>query len=203
MSCGHIETGPAADEVTAPATVALDLSQFCGKNFRLISSRGFTMLSNVSLLAFALCCARVSLAFAQAPIRPDLSRTPGAINPSVAQSNIYETICVHGWTRTVRPPEEYTYRLKREQLREWGYADLETRDYEEDHLIPLELGGSPTSPQNLWPEPWDGPWNAHVKDRLENYLHEQVCAGRVPLEEAQREIAVDWIETYRKHLGEP
>lgn len=73
MSCGHIETGPAADRVTAPATVALDLSQFCGKNFRPISSRGFAMLGNVSLLAFALCCASVSLAFAQAPIRPDLS----------------------------------------------------------------------------------------------------------------------------------
>lgn len=119
--------------------------------------------------------------------RPDPSRIPGATNPDVTQANIYETICVRGWTRTVRPSEAYTYRLKREQLREWGCDDQETRDYEEDHMIPLELGGSPNSPLNFWPEPWNGPWNAHVKDRLENYLHEEVCAGRMPLEEEQRE----------------
>ncbi|MGH6670433.1 MAG: hypothetical protein ACRECV_00475 [Xanthobacteraceae bacterium] len=143
-----------------------------------------------------------SPAFAQAPTRPDPSRTPGAINPNVTQANIYETICVRGWTRTVRPPEEYTYHLKREQLRDWSYADRRRRDYEEDHLIPLELGGSPTSPQNLWPEPWHGPWNASMKDRLENYLHDEVCAGRIPLEEAQHEIAQDWIGAYQKYLGE-
>ena len=143
-----------------------------------------------------------SLAFAQAPTRPDPSRTLGAINPGVTQTNISETICVHGWTRTVRPPEEYTYRLKREQLREWGYEDRQTRDYEEDHLIPLELGGSPTSPQNLWPEPWGGTWNAHIKDRLENYLHDQVCADRVPIGEAQREIAADWVAAYQRYLAE-
>jgi hypothetical protein len=152
-------------------------------------------------LVVAVHCAAASPGLAQAPTRPDTSRTPGAMNPSVTQTNIYETICVRGWTRTVRPPEDYTYRLKREQLREWGYADQATRDYEEDHLIPLELGGSPTSPQNLWPEPWDGPWNARVKDRLENYLHKQVCAGRMPIEEAQREIATDWIAAYTKYWG--
>ncbi|HEV2162669.1 MAG TPA: hypothetical protein VGR52_10630 [Stellaceae bacterium] len=159
------------------------------------------MLTKVSTLALALYWASISLAVAQAPIRPDPSRTPGAINPDVTQANIYETICVRGWTRSVRPPEEYTYRLKREQLREWNYADQQTRDYEEDHLIPLELGGNPTSPQNLWPEPWHGPWNARVKDELENYLNEQVCAGRMSLEEAQKEIAGDWVAAYRKYLG--
>lgn len=152
-------------------------------------------------IVFVTCCANVSLAFAQTPIRPDPTRTTGAINSEVTQANIYETICVRGWTRMVRPPEGYTYRLKREQLREWGYEDRLTRDYEEDHLIPLELGGNPTSSKNLWPEPLRGPWNAHVKDRLENYLNEQVCAGRMGLEQAQREIAEDWIAAYQKYLG--
>lgn len=160
-------------------------------------------LQRAWMLALILVASSVDapLAFAQTPARPDPSRTPGAIDPSVTQANIHETICVRGWTRTVRPPEEYIYRLKREQLREWGYEDRQTRNYEEDHLIPLELGGSPTSAQNLWPEPWHGPWNAHVKDRLENYLHAQVCAGRMPLEEAQREIATEWIATYERYLG--
>lgn len=159
--------------------------------------------ASIAAFAFVFCVVSVSFAFAQAPTRPDPSRTSGAINPDVMQANIYETICVRSWTQTVRPPEEYTYRLKRGQLREWGYQHQQTRDYEEDHLIPLELGGSPTSPQNLWPEPRTGPWNAHIKDRLENYLHEQVCTGRMPLEGAQREIAENWIGAYRRHIGEP
>jgi hypothetical protein len=156
-----------------------------------------------SVVALALIWASPSIAFAQAPTRPDPSRTPGAINTNVTQANIYETICVPGWTRTVRPPEDHTYRVKRVQLRDWGYSDQRTRDYEEDHLIPLALGGSPTSPQNLWPEPWRGAWNAHVKDRLESYLHEQVCAGAMPLEQARSEIAKDWIAAYRRYLGGP
>lgn len=154
-------------------------------------------------LALALLCVGMPLARAQVPIRPDPSRTPGVINTNVTRANIYETICLRGWTRTVRPPEEYTYRLKREQLRDWGYSDQRTRDYEEDHLIPLALGGSPTSPQNLWPEPRHGAWNALVKDRLENYLHEQVCIGAMPLGQAQREFATDWIAAYRKYIGTP
>jgi len=161
------------------------------------------VLAKILILALATFCASVSFAFAQAPTRPDPSRTPGAINSAVTQGSIFETICVRGWTRTVRPPDDYTYHLKREQLREWGYDDRETRDYEEDHLIPLGLGGSPTSAQNLWPEPLSGAWNAHVKDRLESYLHEEVCAGRMGLEEARKEIAEDWIAAYRKYLGEP
>src|SRR5215469_5415361 len=155
------------------------------------------------LVVLTSCCAIAPRTFAQAPIRPDPSRTPGATNPHVTPLNILETICVHGWTETVRPPENYTYHLKREQLRDWGYEDQETRDNEEDHLIPLALGGSPTSRQNLWPEPLNGAWNAHIKDRLGDYLHGEVCTGHLGLGEAQREIANDWIAAYREYLGEP
>jgi hypothetical protein len=63
---------------------------------------------------------------------PDRSVTPGAINPAVTQDDIQSTICVRGWTRTVRPPERYTYRLKREQIRQREYADRRLGHYEED-----------------------------------------------------------------------
>jgi hypothetical protein len=75
--------------------------------------------------------------------------------------------------------------------------------YEEDHLINLELGWSPNSPQNLWPEPLVGPWNARVKDRLENKLHKMVCDGKMSLTDAQKAIATDWVAAYRKYVGEP
>ena len=141
------------------------------------------------------------------PLRslPDPARTPGAINAAVTQDDIDATICVRGWTRTVRPLERYTYELKRRQIRAWGYADRRLGDYEEDHLVPLELGGSPDDPRNLWPEPRaaaDG-WGADRKDELEGALNDLVCSGRLPLSEAQRAIAADWIAAYRRYVGDP
>src|SRR5438093_2654548 len=84
---------------------------------------------------------------------PDPACTPGAIDARVSQDDIGTTICVPGYTRTVRPSTAYTNDLKRKQIVEYGYADTNPADYEEDHLIPLELGGSPADTKNLWPEP--------------------------------------------------
>ena len=70
-----------------------------------------------------------------------------------------------------------------------------------DHLISLELGGS-NSLKNLWPESYQGAWNAHVKDRLENRLHALVCAGQLDLKTAQHAIATNWIAAYQQYLGQ-
>src|ERR1700709_1896659 len=75
-------------------------------------------------------------AMGQGPL-PDPTRTPGALNPAVTQATISSTICVHGWTQTIRPPQQYTLALKRQQLREFGYTDRRMSDFEEDHLVPL------------------------------------------------------------------
>jgi hypothetical protein len=108
--------------------------------------------------------------------------TPGALNPAVTQSNIRATICRHGWTRTVRPPESYTNDLKYEQMRVYRRTGT-AHDYQEDHLISLELGGHPTDPRNLWPEPYP---RAAVVDSIENQLNAAVCSGRMTLADAQR-----------------
>jgi len=135
-----------------------------------------------------------------ADIYPDPVLTPGATNPDITQENIRETICNPRWsTKSIRPPASYTNRLKVEQIREYGYSDSTVRDFEEDHFIPLELGGNATDPKNLWPEPFetsipDG--GAHAKDKVENYLHAEVCAGSLTLEQAQREITEDWYRVY-------
>jgi hypothetical protein len=113
----------------------------------------------------------------------DPVRTPGVLNPDVTQANIKQTICVAGWTRTVRPPVEYTNALKAKQMR--AYHELGSpSDYQEDHLISLELGGNPTDPRNLWPEPY--PRAARV-DQIENDLNEKVCNGALSLADAQLE----------------
>jgi hypothetical protein len=137
-------------------------------------------------------------------IYPDPARTPGATNPDITQENIRVTICNPRWsTKSIRPEESYTHRLKVEQIGEYGYSDSRLKDYEEDHFIPLELGGNPTDPKNLWPEPFetsipDG--GAHAKDKVENYLHAEVCSGSLTLGQAQREIAEDWYRVYQESV---
>lgn len=128
---------------------------------------------------------------------PDKECTPGDIDPRVTQDNIQSTICVSGYTKTVRPTVSYTNNLKIKQIQEYGYQDTSLKDYEEDHLISLELGGSPTSEANLWPEPYTITNNAREKDKVENYLHDQICAGKITLQQAQLQIANDWEEIYK------
>lgn len=127
---------------------------------------------------------------------PDKACTPGEIDPKVIQDTIQQTICVSGYTKTVRPPISYTNDLKVKQIQEYGYSDTNTKDYEEDHLISLELGGSPTSEANLWPEPYTIAQSAREKDKVENYLHDQVCSGKITLQQAQLEIANNWVQVY-------
>lgn len=122
---------------------------------------------------------------------PDRDCTPGVVDPAVTQDNLKATICHAGYTATVRPPVDYTNALKKQGMADYGEPGT-AADYEEDHLIPLELGGSPTDPNNLWPEPYAEPNGARDKDRVENFLHDEVCSGRMALAEAQNLIATNW-----------
>jgi len=115
-------------------------------------------------------------------ILADPVRTPGVLNPGVTQANIRSTICRHGWTATIRPPVDYTNALKRRQMRQYGETGS-LSDFQEDHLISLELGGNPTDPRNLWPEPYP---RASEVDRMENDLNAQVCSGQLTLAQAQQ-----------------
>jgi hypothetical protein len=94
----------------------------------------------------------------------------------------------------VRPPTSYTNPLKTQQIRQYRYTDTRVASYEEDHEIPLELGGSPRDPKDLWPEPRHASTGqtAASKDRVENKLKSMVCAGTAGLNAAQQAIATDW-----------
>jgi hypothetical protein len=140
---------------------------------------------------------------ARNPGLPDPVRTPGATNPAVTQANIQRTICVSGYSASVRPSSSYTSPLKYAQL-DGGYnyrGDTSASDYEEDHLVPLEVGGSPTSVKNLWPQPWNVVYNAGRKDTLENKIHALVCSGQMSLAAGQRIFMTNWIAGYQKYYG--
>lgn len=132
----------------------------------------------VLVVAIPRCGAPPSLS----PLRASATLTPGVLNPEVTQSTIRATICMHGWTRTIRPPVAYTNELKREQMREYNRSGGPSA-YQEDHLISLELGGHPTDRRNLWPEPYP---RASAVDQLENELNAKVCSGAMSLADAQR-----------------
>lgn len=133
---------------------------------------------------------------------PDPRLTSGTTDPAITQQNIQQTVCKKGYTRTVRPPAYFTNKLKKYQIRQYGYTDTNPRDYEEDHLIPLNIGGAPDDPKNLWPQPRNSQWNASKKDGLEFRLYNLVCDGKVSLAEAQHAYATDWIAAYRKYARE-
>lgn len=130
---------------------------------------------------------------------PNPKFTPGAINPAVTQSTIRQTICVPGWTKTIRPPAAYTTAMKKRQIAK--YADKKLADYEEDHLISLQLGGSPTSEKNLWPQAYAGNCGARKKDVVETKLKRLICSRKLPLRAAQKAIADNWVGAYRKYVG--
>ena len=155
---------------------------------------GFTPGPTGALAPTASAAAMVRL-----PGEPDPMLTPGVLNPDVTQAGIGSTICKSGWTATIRPPASYTNSLKVTQIAQYGYADTAKVSYEEDHLISLELGGNPTDPKNLWPEPYtitladSRNVGAHVKDAFETQLKTKVCAGTMTLAEAQAEVGDHWV----------
>ena len=132
---------------------------------------------------------------------PDKTRTPGATNPDVTQGNIHQTICVSGWTATIRPSTSYTNKLKLQQIQEYKYKDKKPSSYEEDHLISLQLGGHPTDPKNLWPQPYNIQCGARIKDVVETRLKRNVCDGKITLDEAQKAIATNWIAAYKRFVS--
>lgn len=125
------------------------------------------------------------LAAAACAGEPGKPPVPGVINPSVTQQNIHSNICRRDWTKSVRPPVSYTNRVKRLLMVRSGIPSSQIHLYELDHLVPLEIGGNPTDPSNLWLQPWNGPLGAHAKDRIENEVRREVCSGQMTLKQGQ------------------
>ena len=113
--------------------------------------------------------------------------TPGAVDTTVTQANIQSTICVTGYTDTVRPPTSLTEPAKFQSMAAYS-SPGSASDYEYDHLVPLELGGS-SDVRNLWPETHA---SSYTKDGVENRLNSVVCSGQVTLAAAQQAIATNW-----------
>lgn len=131
------------------------------------------------------------------PVLPDPRLTPGATLPVTARD-----VCVRGYSKKVRNVPESE---KQAVYREYGILSHKPGEYEVDHLISLELGGS-NAQANLWIEAYDLnagglQMGAHEKDKAENATHAAVCAGKITLQEAQKQIAADWTVLYRRFVS--
>jgi hypothetical protein len=124
---------------------------------------------------------------------PDSACTPGAIIATTTRAEI----CASGYARSVRDVNEAE---KNQVYAEYDIKSHRTGEYEVDHLISLEIGGS-NDIANLWPEPANPRPGFHEKDQVENYLHDQVCSGAMSLAQAQEQIATNWLAVYEKMPG--
>src|SRR5690348_3493353 len=120
----------------------------------------------------------------------DMACTPGAL----LSTGTKDAICQSGYASSVRnvPTSE-----KSQVYAEYGIAHHVAGQYEVDHLVSLELGGS-NEIANLWPEAASPKPGFHEKDMVENYLHNQVCSGAISLKDAQIEIATNWLQAYNQ-----
>ena len=123
---------------------------------------------------------------------PDRSLTPGATRRATVSD-----ICSNAHEEVVRAVPAS---LRQEVLQKYGIGEVSASDYEIDYLIAPGLGGA-EDVQNLWPQSYrSSVWNAHVKDALEERLHQMVCAGKLDLPTAQHDISTDWIAAYKKYF---
>jgi hypothetical protein len=152
---------------------------------------------------------------------PDSSKTPGKALDAVpdaqaaecltklmkqpvrvGQSISHDMLCHHLYTTCIRNVTQAEKKKVYENYRLSG--DYEgfcsgTEGCEVDHLISLEIGGA-NDEKNLWPQPYQGTWNAHQKDQLEKHFQKMICENQIPLAEAQKEISTNWIEAYKKYI---
>jgi len=124
-----------------------------------------------------------------AGVLPDTACSPGAVLTTDSK-----VVCVVGYTKKVRA---VTTATMKKVFKEYDLSWSNRSNYEIDHLISLELGGS-NDISNLFPESYTITNGARVKDTFENYLHSQVCKGLMILEEAQKEISGDWLSYYQQ-----
>ena len=166
------------------------------------SSKPRQFLSAILLATLAACSSVPTPPDGTAPVTEAVAQNvpAEALNPDVRQETITQTICVPGYTASVRPSTTYTNGVKLKLMQEQSIPAAAAGSFELDHRVPLALGGHPRNLKNLMLQPWEGEDGAKKKDRLERALQRLVCASKVMLDDARRAIYVDWQAAYRTYV---
>ena len=134
---------------------------------------------------------------------PDPALTPGAYSPLVTQANIHQTVCVHGWSKTMRPSTSVTNKMKVKVMVAYHIPLTDIHKVELDHLCSIVLGCALDDEHNMWPEYWylnvDGEdHGAHQKDHAEKATQLAICSGKITLLDAQKQMVTDWRVLYKR-----
>lgn len=133
---------------------------------------------------------------------PNSALTPGATDPRVTPRNVRKTICAANYAASMQPAAAYASRIMQRQLARYHAADTDSADYTLDYVVPIELGGDPDAPSNMWPMPNSQSPGPQEKQRAAAYLHDQVCAGAMSLDAAQHAMLNDWVAVYEQLPGD-
>jgi hypothetical protein len=162
-------------------------------------------MRSTTLLAAILVCCATFVGAASADDIQDTAKTPGAAQSGLTKAKI----CATKWGTDER---HVTAKMKQDVFAAYGYSgyddphcvpDAHGKTCEIDHLISREVGGADDE-KNLWPQAYGStPWNAHLKDKLENRLNKEMCNGKITLKQARDMLVNDWRVAYRKYYGEP
>ena len=193
MRRGRATRSPVRARVLTVALIAAALicSIGCGANSASVAPTAGVAATSGSAAATAAGAtgfAPAAVHVGPARLYPDPNLTPGDVIAGVTA----QQVCTSGYATSVRNVSQDE---KKQVYRRYGEADLAGKA-EVDHFISLELGGS-NALTNLWPETYNPTPGAHEKDKVENYLHAQVCSGALTLQQAQQEIAGDWFAVYQ------
>jgi len=124
------------------------------------------------------------------PLLPHGLQTPGSLTypaPKISE------MCSREFRKKF---PEIPHELKQKVFEAYGIDISKSNLYQMDHLITPEVGGA-NDIKNLWPQSLvSRPWNAHMKDKLENHLHREICQGRMSPNHAQTLLTLDWIDSY-------
>ena len=169
------------------------------KSFWTIGLTRFVALAVLALGAAGVVAAASTDAAAADP--PDsVAQRSDVLNADVRQDTISSTICVAGYTASIRPSTRYTQGVKFKLMQAQSIPRADASGYELDHRIPLALGGHPRALANLMLQPWEGERGAKKKDRLERAMQRMVCNGTLALDQARDAIFSDWEAAYRSFM---
>lgn len=161
-------------------------------------ARWFASGGRIAVAGSALAAVLAILLVFQTTVNAEGPRPRTAITPGETRPITLEEVCRYPAAEVVSP--DIPASVQSQVFAAYGIKGPQTSQFEVDYLITPDLGGA-ESMRNLWPQPYSARWNARVKDKLEQRLHELVCGGKLDLATAQRDIAVDWIAAYKKYVG--
>ena len=128
--------------------------------------------------------------FRDRAIGSDLSCAPGQLDAGVA-GHIGQTICDESWvaaaTRLDPSPA-----IKDELLIEYRLPGNPVT-YTVAHVIPVQDGGSPTSPRNLYPLALTGYGGQETHTAVAEMLNDEICDHEITVAQAARTLEGDWL----------